>query len=84
MMNKMNYKTSSYRLGDYQVDLVVTNDKKESLYDVWLGHVGGAMKLYLFNMKAESESKVVNFVNKCLLNDDTYTSALDELDIYTR
>ena len=83
-MEKVNYRTSSYRMGDYQVDLVVTEENNNKSYDVWLGHIGGAMKLYLFNIKAKNEYRVVNLVYRCLMKDDRYTSALDELDIYVR
>ena len=84
-MEELNFKTTSYRLGDYQVDLVVSKKNKQTVTDVWLGHYpDGAMKLYLFGLIDEPIGRVVEIVNNCITKDNTYTSGLDEADIYVK
>lgn len=84
-MEETNLITRTYKKDGYICDIVIENVGSGHINtDVWLSKDGGAVKLFLFNITDKALDEVIEIVNKALCKDDTYTSALDEVDVYER
>lgn len=84
-MEQMNIVTKSYKYKEkYQIDLVITTDDKGNVTtDVWIGHVGGALKMFMFDIKNRALDEVMELI-EAHLETDVYTDGIDKEDIYER
>lgn len=84
-MEELNIITRTYKNGNYVCDIVIENTGDGHINtDVWLGKEHGAVKMYMFNLQDKTLDDVIKIVNEAIVKDDTYTSAIDEMDIYER
>lgn len=84
-MEELNIITRTYKNGNYVCDIVIENKGDGHINtDVWLSKEGGAVKMYMFNLQDKTLDDVIKIVNEAIVKDDTYTSAIDEMDIYER
>lgn len=81
-IKSLNYLTSSYKVGKYQVDLVQTINKAgETVTDVWLSEYKDCdRKLYLFGLINEPISRVLEIVVANLIEESGYTKMFKDFN----
>lgn len=81
-IKSLNYLTSSYKVGKYQVDLVETINKAgETVTDVWLSEYKDCdRKLYLFGLINEPISRVLEIVVANLVEESGYTKMFKDFN----
>lgn len=81
-IKSLNYLTSSYKVGKYQVDLVQTINKAgDTITDVWLSEYKEYnKKLYMFGLVNEPISKVLEIVVDNLIEESDYTKMFKDFN----
>ena len=81
-IKQLNYMTSSYKVGKYQVDLVETINKAgETVTDVWLSEYKDCdRKLFMFGLVNEPISKVLEIVVNNLIEESDYTKMFKDFN----
>ena len=81
-VKQLNYMTTSFKVGKYQVDLVETINKAgETVTDVWLSEYKECnRKLYLFGLINEPISRVLEIVIANLIEESEYTKMFKDFN----
>ena len=81
-IKSLNYLTSSYKIGKYQVDLVQTINKDgDTVTDVWLSEYNKYnKKLYIFGLVNKPISKVLEIVVDNLIKENDYTKIFKDFN----
>ena len=81
-IKQLNYMTTSFKVGKYQVDLVETINKAgETVTDVWLSEYKECdRKLYMFGLINEPISRVLEIVVANLIEESGYTKMFKDFN----
>ena len=81
-IKSLNYLTSSYKIGKYQVELVQTINKDgDTVTDVWLSeYKEHNKKLYMFGLINKPISKVLEIVVDNLIKENDYTKIFKDFN----